>query len=94
MSIADEINAISDKALELEQDNERLREKNDQLRSKNEKLRLALEAKPAPSEAVIRLLDLLQEDIEWQERYRPDSAKLAPIIATYREIRPRGEDNR
>jgi len=56
-----------------------------------EQLQASLEAKAEPTnlEAITRLLDLIEPDIEWQEKYRPDSAKMAPIIAVFRELRPK-----
>jgi hypothetical protein len=35
------------------------------------------------------LLDLVAEDIEWQELHRADSPKFKPLITLYRELRPK-----
>jgi ketosteroid isomerase-like protein len=76
MSIADEINAISDKVLALEQENESLRQ---QLASSGN------------TEAYDKLIDLLTEDIEWQERHMTDrtSPKMKSIVEAYRAVRPK-----
>ena len=77
MSIADEINAISDRVLALEQENEQLRQ---QLASSGN------------TEAYDRLIDLLAEDIEWKEQRLGDRAsdRMKAIIAAYRAVRPKG----
>ena len=36
-----------------------------------------------------QLIDLIAEDIEWQEANRPNSPKFKPIIALYRTLRPK-----
>jgi ketosteroid isomerase-like protein len=75
MSIADDINAISDRVLALEQENDLLRQ---QLASGN-------------TEAYDKLIDLLTEDIEWQERHMTDrtSPKMKSIVEAYRAVRPK-----
>jgi ketosteroid isomerase-like protein len=76
MSLTDEINAISDKVLALEQENEQLRQ---QLASSGN------------TEAYDKLLDLLAEDIEWKEKNLGDRAsdRMKAIIAAYRAVRPK-----
>lgn len=75
MSIVDEINAISDKVLALEQENDLLRQ---QLASGN-------------TEAYDKLVDLIAPDIEWQEKNLGDRAsdRMKEIIAAYRAVRPK-----
>lgn len=48
------------------------------------------QTKPAEQDNRDLLIDLIAEDIEWQEKYRPNSAKFKPIIEIYRTIRPKG----
>lgn len=59
MSIVDDINAISDRVLALEQENDLLRQ---QLASGN-------------TEAYDKLIDLLAHDIEWQEKHLTGAIK-------------------
>jgi hypothetical protein len=75
MSIADDINAISDRVLALEQENDLLRQ---QLASGN-------------TEAYDKLIDLVAEDIEWKEQNLGDRAsdRMKEIIAAYRAVRPK-----
>jgi hypothetical protein len=75
MSLTDEINAISDKVLALEQENDLLRQ---QLASGN-------------TDAYDKLIDLLAEDIEWKEKNLGDRAsdRMKAIIAAYRAVRPK-----
>jgi peptidoglycan hydrolase CwlO-like protein len=70
MSITDEINAISDRVLELEQENE-------------ERWQQIL--------AYDNLVDLLEEDILWQEKNLGDRAsdRMKAIVAAYRAVRPK-----
>lgn len=70
MSIVDDINAISDKVLALEQENE-------------ERWQQIL--------AYDKLIDLLEEDILWQEKHLTErsSDKMKAIIAAYRVVRPK-----
>jgi hypothetical protein len=82
MSLSDEIDAISDKVLELEQQNTRLQNLVDSLTEQ-------LEAKSNEPDARDRLIDLVSEDIEWQEQHRADSPKFKSIIELYRTLRPR-----
>ena len=76
MSITEEINAISDRILELEQENARLKADN---KGKSD------------TKVYDRLIDLLTEDIEWQEKHLVErtSQKMKDIVAAYREIRPK-----
>lgn len=75
MSLTDDINAISDKVLVLEQENDLLRQ---QLASAGNK------------EAYDKLLDLLSEQIEWQEKHLTErsSDRMKSIVAAYRAVRP------
>lgn len=75
MSIVDEINAIIDAVLDLEQENEQLRQ---QLVSGN-------------TEAYDKLIDLIAPDIEWKEKNLGDRAsdRMKEIIAAYRAVRPK-----
>lgn len=76
MSIADEINTISDKILALEQEHEELRQ---QLASAGNK------------ESYDKLIDLVEPDILWQEKHLTERAsdKMKAIIAAYRVVRPK-----
>ena len=71
MKITDDINAISDKVLALEQENE-------------ERWQQILDYD--------NLVDLLEEDILWQEAHLTErtSQKMKSIVAAYRAVRPRG----
>ena len=77
MSIVDDINDISDAVMRLEEENEELRH---HLVSSGNK------------EAIDKLIDLLSEDIEWQEAHLTErtSQKMKDIVAAYRAVRPRG----
>ena len=70
MSLFDDINAISDKVLALEQENE-------------ERWQQIL--------AYDNLVDLLEEDILWQEKHLGDRAsdRMKEIMAAYRAVRPK-----
>jgi cell division septum initiation protein DivIVA len=76
MSIVDDINAISDRVLALEQENEQLRQ---QLASSGN------------TEAYDKLIDLITPDIEWKEQNLGDRAsdRMKEIIAAYRAVRPK-----
>ena len=73
MTIADDINAISDRVLQLEQENEQLKQA------------------PGNTEAHDKLIDLLSEDILWQEAHLTErtSDKMRNIVAAYRAVRPK-----
>lgn len=75
IGIVDDINAISDRVLALEQENDLLRQ---QLASGN-------------TEAYDKLIDLLAHDIEWQEKHLTErsSDRMKEIIAAYRAVRPK-----
>jgi|LSQX01.3.fsa_nt_gb cell division septum initiation protein DivIVA len=94
MSITDEINAISDRVLELEQENESLRQqldaRPDNTQSFDELLKQHEEA-IEKLEACDKLIDLVAEDIIWQEKHLADktSQKMKSIVAAYRAIRPK-----
>lgn len=76
------LDRISDKVLELEQENERLQGLVDSLTER-------LEAKLSEPDDRDSLIDLVSEDIEWQELHRANSPKFKPIIELYRQIRPK-----
>ena len=66
---------------------------NDRLQNQVDKLTAELEQSPQVDPEryakLENLLDLVAEDIEWQELHRADSPKFKPIITLYRELRPK-----
>jgi len=81
MSLSDEIDAISDKVLELEQQNTRLQNLVDSLTEQ-------LENQEA-DENVVRFLDLVEPDIEHKESIILNDKRLIEVIDAYRTIRPK-----
>lgn len=75
VSIVDDINDISDAVMRLEEENEELRQ---QL------------ASAGTTEAYDKLIDLLEEDILWQEKHLTEKAspKMKAIVEAYRTVRP------
>lgn len=92
MSIVDDINDISDKVLALEQENEELRQQNEELRQQNGALADQgfgdLIKLTEMKEAYDKLIDLLAEDIEWQEKHLTErtSQKMKDIVTAYRAV--------
>lgn len=76
MSIVDDINDISDAVMRLEEENEELRQ---QL------------ASAGNTEDRDKLIDLLEEDILWQEKHLTErtSQKMKDVVAAYRVVRPK-----
>jgi hypothetical protein len=56
----------------------------------NERLQ-TLQVDPERYAKLENLLDLVSDDIEWQELHRADSPKFKPLITLYRELRPKEE---
>ncbi len=81
MSLSDEIDAISDKVMELERQNTHLQNLVDSLTEQ-------MDAHQAIPE-VEHLLDLLQTDIEAKEKCILNDERLVEVIATYRQLRPK-----
>ncbi len=73
---------LSEQVAELEQQNIRRQNLVDNLMEQ-------LEAKSNEPDVRDKLIDLVAEDIEWQEQHRPDSPKFKSIIELYRQIRPK-----
>jgi len=98
VSIADAIDAISDKVLALEQENERLKNDLETATKNNASIQAALrrrelEEEPArKQEPDLRdkLIKLMAEDIENQEKLKGTSPRIQKIVAVYREIYPGG----
>lgn len=82
MSLTDEINAISDKVYELEQENERLKQSLEDMR----------EAKNQPNQLYEKLIILLEPDIQRTEKLIGNSPRIQEIIDTYHLIKEMNND--
>jgi hypothetical protein len=79
VSIADDIDAITVKILDLEHENERLRAELEEDQAR----------KPTP-DLRDKLIKLMSPDIENQEKLKGTSPRIQEIVAVYREIYPGG----
>jgi hypothetical protein len=97
VSIADAIDAISDKVLELEQENERLRADLETAKT-NADIQIVLKqwqlaedyARKQEPDLRDKLIKLMAPDIENQEKLKGTSPRIREIVAVYREIYPGG----
>lgn len=90
MSIVDDINDISDAVMRLEEKNEELRQQIDALTyNKGNFDDLIKQAEKV--EAQNKLIELLADDIEWQETHLTErtSDKMKAIVEAYRAVRPK-----
>lgn len=89
---------LSEQVASLETELGYLKEKLDIQRHSIQKLSEELATRPqVDPERYARLetlLDLVSEDIEWQELHRADSPKFKPLITLYRELRQKEDSPR
>jgi cell division septum initiation protein DivIVA len=96
-SITDDINAISDKVLALEQENARLKNDLETEKKTNASIQIAQQweleedhAREQKPDLRDKLIKLMAPDIENQEKLKGTSPRIQEIVAVYREIYPGG----
>ena len=89
---------LSEQVAEMENERATLRELYDEQRRSIQRLSEELATRPQVDPdryaRLETLLDLVSEDIEWQELHRADSPKFKPLITLYRELRQKEDSPR